>query len=340
MEEARHKAAIGQFPRVSVIMPARNEGKNLARVLDALHEAKRVYPAEVELILVDNGSTDDTAAIAASRGCRVVVEPRGPISRIRNFGASLAQGEVLAFLDSDCVVHPAWLTLCVEALVAKEIGGVGTRAIPELAKATWVQLGWYLLVSGACRPEHPQWLGTSNLLVRKETFQEVGGFNENLETAEDVDFCQKVRARHKLRLVERCPTIHLGESATILRLFKKELWRGKHSLRHMILSRRKREDLRSVALPLGYVLLVALFAGCSGIYPPFIILAVFTFLAAPAALMLKKRPRCEGARSLAAVYAVATVFIVARGVASILEIMEFSGVFLKVLQGRERGVAR
>ena len=64
---------------------------------------------------------------------------------------------------------------------------MGTRAIPDLKNATWVEKAWHNLISGSERPDFVDWLGTSNLFVRREEFLGLGGFSESLIAGKDVD---------------------------------------------------------------------------------------------------------------------------------------------------------
>src|SRR5438093_3363521 len=95
--------------RFSVVVPAYNEERLLARLLDTVDAAQAAYwggPARIEVIVADNLSTDRTAEIAAARGARVVSVEKRVIGAVRNGGARAASGEVLAFMDADLRIHP------------------------------------------------------------------------------------------------------------------------------------------------------------------------------------------------------------------------------------------
>src|SRR5690606_5957874 len=100
---------------ITVVIPAFNEQDCLAATLRALQAQD--YPAgRVEVIVVDNGSTDRTREIAAALGARVLVRPGVTIAALRNAGAAEARGEILAFLDADCVPAPDWARQAAERL--------------------------------------------------------------------------------------------------------------------------------------------------------------------------------------------------------------------------------
>jgi glycosyltransferase involved in cell wall biosynthesis len=120
------------LPPVSVVVAARNEEKTIGSCLDSLQALS--YPADrLEIIIVDNGSTDQTRARvrAGGDGCRLVVEERRGPAAARNRGVAEAKHGVIAFTDADCVVDPGWLVELVQPLHNPEIGvcGGAIRAI-------------------------------------------------------------------------------------------------------------------------------------------------------------------------------------------------------------------
>jgi glycosyltransferase involved in cell wall biosynthesis len=93
--------------RFSVIVPAYNEGAYLGRALHSLQHQD--YDGNYEIIVVDNNSTDDTAAVAARYGVRVVGEPRQGVCAARQRGVDCAQGEIIVSTDADTTQPPDWL---------------------------------------------------------------------------------------------------------------------------------------------------------------------------------------------------------------------------------------
>lgn len=131
------------LPTVTVVIPARNEERILERCLLALQ--RQPDPAE-EIIVVDNGSGDGTAAIAErfSR-VRVISEPRPGITYARTTGFDAARGEVIARIDADSLVRPDWVRRLRDAFASPGVDAVGGgAAIAELSpgEATWFTW-WY-----------------------------------------------------------------------------------------------------------------------------------------------------------------------------------------------------
>lgn len=307
---------------LTVIIPAKNEAKYIKKCIESLGNAIQKWGGKAEIILVDNGSKDTTKQIAEAKGCLVIEQLEGTISKLRNIGAKNARGNIMAFLDADCLVSPDWISFCLENFSDHTIAATGTRAVPDLERATWVEKAWYRLVSGAIRPDLVEWLGTSNLFVRKEVFSQIGGFDENLETGEDVDLCYRIGENYQIYLEKRINTIHLRESKTLKELFKREFWRGKSSLKTFKESNFSKKELPSVVVPainfFSMILLLILGAMRSSyIFIPLIIIFLF-----PVLFMIKKKVKTDLPIETMECYIVAFVYIGARSCSLFYELFE------------------
>ncbi|GAA2743223.1 glycosyltransferase family A protein [Terrabacter aerolatus] len=189
---------------VSVIVPVFNAAAHIAEQLEAL--ARQTFPGRWEVVLADNGSTDASMDIARCRedvlDLRIVdASDRGGPGHARNVGAAAARGEWLAFCDADDVVEPGWLAALHASrghadLVAGAIR-VDTLNTPAMAHAR----GGAALVDRL--PDGPAgflpYAPSGNLLVRRELFQQLGGWDETLRHCEDVDFSWRAQlAGHTL----------------------------------------------------------------------------------------------------------------------------------------------
>ncbi|MFI5454040.1 MAG: glycosyltransferase family 2 protein [Isosphaerales bacterium] len=105
---------------ISVIIPAFNEERYLPQTLEHLHRAEEHLEAvpdrDVEIIVVDNASSDRTAEIALAAGTRVIPVPEHNIARVRNAGAGAASGGLLIFLDADTLVPEILLSRIVQVM--------------------------------------------------------------------------------------------------------------------------------------------------------------------------------------------------------------------------------
>jgi cellulose synthase/poly-beta-1,6-N-acetylglucosamine synthase-like glycosyltransferase len=244
-------------PFVSFIIPALNEEDIIGRCLDAV--AGLNYDRELyECIVIDNGSRDDTLKIAAARGGKTFTMSGGTISRLRNFGAQKARGDFLAFVDADCVIDRDWLENALRHFRDSTVACVGSHpGIPE--PSTWVQKSWNVQSRSQASVEQVDWLPSMNILVRKNAFIEVRGFNESLMTCEDVDFCYRLKEKRYTIVSDRSiKSVHHGEAKTALEFFRKERWRGRGNLQGLLSHGIYWREVPSLALPISYLILIAL----------------------------------------------------------------------------------
>ena len=243
--------------KVSIIIPMKNEENNIRLCLDSI--AGNSYPKEeYEIICVDNGSTDRTLEVARGYTKNVYQLPDNTISALRNYGAQRAQGEYLAFIDSDCVADKFWLQSASMYFGSENMVCFGST--PEIpADATWVQKTWYLNKQIRSDVQRVEWLESMNLIVKKDVFRELGGFNEKLETCEDVDLCYRIGQKYQIISDKKIRVVHLGEAKTLGEFFKKEMWRGKGNLRGLKEHGLKFKEIPSILLPLYYLLLPLIF---------------------------------------------------------------------------------
>jgi len=233
---------------ISFVVPVKNDARRLDRCLESIAAAARGH--EYEVIVVDNGSTDDTVNVARRSDARVLVIPDKRVPELRNAGARIAEGAFIAFVDADHEIVPGWLPAALEVFASSDVAGAGSlyTAPPT---ATWVQRAYGALRGRTVGTADARWLGSGNLIVRREVFHALGGFDPSLDSCEDVDFCQRLRrAGWRLIADERLASIHHGDPATLSALFSAERWRGRNNLRVSVRNGLTWHDLPSVAAPL------------------------------------------------------------------------------------------
>ena len=209
------------FPYVSVIIPVYNEERHIGKCLESIKKLN--YPADrYEIVLVDNGSTDKTIDIANKFTDLIFICPELNVSGLRNYGVIKAKGEIYAFIDGDCVADADWLSIAVKSINAEEcVTGAYCQISPE---PTWVEKTWGLRIPQG-RREVPH-LGAANLIVPAGIFNKVGGFDNNLKTGEDYEFCIRVKKFTKVILDDRIKVTHYGNPKTIKEFMKREIWHG------------------------------------------------------------------------------------------------------------------
>jgi GT2 family glycosyltransferase len=161
-----------------------------------------------------------------------------------------ATGALLAFVDADHELGAEWLAAAAEIELEGDIGAIGARYSPPPA-GSWVQR-MYGAIRGRTVGRHDvDWLGSGNLVVRREAFDDVQGFDTELETCEDVEFCNRLRA-HGWRIVadDRMYSVHYGDPATLRQLFRSELWRGRDNLRVTLRGPLTLRSLPSLVMPM------------------------------------------------------------------------------------------
>lgn len=216
---------------ISIVIPMFNEARHIARTLQAARLAANAAGLECELLVVDNGSQDKGPQIARELGAQVLILPGLHIGALRNHGAAIASGEWLAFLDADIEMPGNWLSLLLELESGCQADVLGLDCDTP-TQAPWFAHAWQ---RRTLRPTthslHPaQWLPTANLLMRREWFVRVGGFDESLRTGEDKDLTMRLaQAGARLLAVNESVALHWGYEGSWREWVGKELWRqGSH----------------------------------------------------------------------------------------------------------------
>jgi glycosyltransferase involved in cell wall biosynthesis len=219
-------------PEISVIVPAFNEERVIGACLDSL--AQMDFPREqFEVVLVDNGSQDRTVQIAKSYRDRInlqIVEKSDVrISALRNLGARMASGNILAFLDADCLAPKTWLT-DVAALMAGVSGVAGAHYLLPPG-SSWVGRVWHRYQEAAMQGDVSH-VPAGDLVMSCADFWRVGGFDESIQTNEDYELCQRVRsAGMTVRAFPQIGVVHLGTAQNLRMFYRKQLWHGSHVLK-------------------------------------------------------------------------------------------------------------
>lgn len=242
---------------VSVIIPTYNEERFIGRCLDAVFAQD--YPGGmVEVIVVDNGSSDNTVALVRARGAQVHQFPAIPVGALRNRGARLATHEVLAFLDADCIPPRHWLQGCAEAMSQGACLTGDSYDIPE--HPHWIERAWFAQEPVGRRRTHL--IPAGDMILPRESFLALGGFNETLTAGEDAEFCLRARERLPIIADDRTRVVHLGNPASVHQFLARETWHGMGALGGLRLNWRDKPlagtlafALASVGQALGLVML-------------------------------------------------------------------------------------
>jgi glycosyltransferase involved in cell wall biosynthesis len=171
--------------RASIIIPAYNARKTLGECLTACLAQDR---PDFEIIVVDDGSTDDTSLIAQQfEAVRYHRQPNGGPASARNAGARLATGEILIYTDADCIPHADWLRQLTDGFEEGVVAVGGTYAIANPASRL------ARVIQAEIAQRHRQFkgdvdfLGSFNVAYRRDAFEAVGGFDESYRQASGED---------------------------------------------------------------------------------------------------------------------------------------------------------
>lgn len=246
---------------VSIIIPALNEEKNIGRCLESI--GNLAFPtSQYEVILVDNGSEDKTRGIAESFNrkldIKVLVQRAGSIGRLRNFGVRCARGNILSFLDADCTVCKEWMSQAIRDLSDISIGAAGSSHLS--AEGSWVAEAWDLNIAKRRVLGDVETLPSGNLFVRRESFLQVKGFDEELITNEDYDLCFRLRAIG-LRVYSdpKICAIHWGVPSDLMSFYKQQKWHGTHVFKVFLRNIREFRNFRAVSFGIYSAVCLVLF---------------------------------------------------------------------------------
>jgi len=213
---------------ISVVVPVYNGERFVERCLDAL--SKQIRPPD-EVIIVDDGSTDQSVALVESKPVQLIRQKHQGPAAARNRGVQAAAGELILFTDIDCEPEPAWVLEMEKSLSLPEVVGVKgayatkqTGIVPRLVQLEFEER--YDLLE-----KSPQidLIDTYSAGFHRENFQHVGGFNPALQKNEDVDLSYRLAtARNKLVFNRNAIVYHHHPEnywAYFISKMKKAYWR-------------------------------------------------------------------------------------------------------------------
>jgi glycosyltransferase involved in cell wall biosynthesis len=244
-----------QYPLVSVIITGKNEKDTIEKCIMAV--LNQSYP-KFEAIYIDSNSTDGTFQIAkklednrrdrkyCKRYLTISVDANSPGCG-RNCGVGFARGDIIAFVDADCVPEARWLENLVKHFTdnIRVVGGPNIHSRSSCSKpadAVYEVIETFLGSGGSAqflrieRPRYVNALPTCNLAIDRSLFYQIGGFNEALRFNEDSDLCYRIRkAGHKIFYSPEAKVNHLRGIKSYVdfsKLFKEYgYYRGKNVVR-------------------------------------------------------------------------------------------------------------
>lgn len=179
-----HSESPSQNDKVSIVIPTKNSSRTIEPCMRSIQQQTH---QNIEVIVVDGNSTDDTASIARTHGA-TVIQLDSERTKAKNLGAARSNGEFVVFLDSDMVLAPSVIESCVKACSQDEkVAGV---IIPEKS----VGSGYWVKVRDFERGFYKCTRIESARFFKKEMVQKVGGFDESVVFFEESTLPQKIEA--------------------------------------------------------------------------------------------------------------------------------------------------
>ena len=200
-------------PLISVVIPARDEERELPGCLSSIQRSAQHLPGSIEVIVVLNRCSDGTEELARQSGCRIAHDDSKNLSKIRNSGARLAQADILVTIDADSRMSEGLLPRVLVELRRPEVIGGGVLILPK----RW-SLG--IMLTGVCLLPYLLFERISGGLFfcRTQDFNTLGGFDESLASVEDIDFARRLRKLGASRN-QRFKTLWLHPIVTSCRKF-------------------------------------------------------------------------------------------------------------------------
>jgi len=201
---------------ITVIIPAKDAAAHIERGLRGALSQQNLA-VDYEIILVDDGSTDNTAEIAAGLGVRVIRQANAGPAAARNAGAQAAQGDILAFTDADCVPSPLWLYHLTQPFETPEIIGTkGTyRTHQKQLVPRFVQQEYGFKYVRMSRQESIDFIDTYSAAYRRSVFLENGGFDSAfaVPSVEDQELSFRLaRKGYRMVFTPEAVVYHLHDS--------------------------------------------------------------------------------------------------------------------------------
>ena len=240
---------------LSFVIPVRNDAVRLRRCLASIRNDASGIAAEI--IVADNGSSDDSAEAAREFGATVISLPNRRVSEVRNTAVLSTSTDILAFVDADHTLADGWTRAAMAALTDPAVSAVGAdyHAPPD---GTWVQKMYDNLRARAPQPRQTDWLPSGNLVVRRAAFNRARGFDATLESCEDVDLSRRLREDGgTLIATDALRSVHHGDPRTLRALFLAELWRGRDNLRVSLRERLTPRSAVGLAMTLAHLAALA-----------------------------------------------------------------------------------
>lgn len=181
-------------PQFSIVIPARNEERYIRNCLNSIIVQSKSCKHSVEIIVVLNRCTDQTEDIAKEFGAKIVTSDAKNLAAIRNTGLRAAAGEILVTIDADSIMSDNMLDKIAKTMSRGNFVGGGTMIIPERYSLGIVVTGLLIAAVGLFHG-----ISAGLFFCSRQAFEDIGGFDENSSSAEDISFAISLKKYAKKR---------------------------------------------------------------------------------------------------------------------------------------------
>lgn len=212
---------------ISVIIPFKNEEKNIDKCLSSL-ASQTTNIDNFEIIAINNGSTDGSIEIVKKYPKVKILDGKGLlVGAVRNLGARIAAGEILAFIDADCSAEPDWIENIRELTSSGNLivgGGIKLPTNPKIIEKYW-------LLEGDEGHVLPKELIGACTVISKDIFNNTGGFDESISSGEDTLLSTTLRScGFKIYMSRNISVTHHGNAKNPIDFIKRQIWHSENYL--------------------------------------------------------------------------------------------------------------
>ncbi|SOB75158.1 Glycosyltransferase involved in cell wall bisynthesis [Marinobacter sp. LV10R510-11A] len=274
-------------PYFSIVIPAYNEEDHIGSCLQSIFTLN-YDSAKYEVIVVDNGSQDRSYEIALNFDqAKVFQLLEGNVGAVRNHGAAQARGQILIFIDADCLMDEDWLNRA-EQLINDWPNYVYGGGVKLPIDATWIETSWLLESKG--QPTLPKHLIGASTVLSTKLFWEINGYNELVSSGEDTDLHNRLTSNNSPVLIDHALDVtHLGNAKTLMQFLQRQIWHSENYISNIIQSVKDPVFLATsvfIILPF-FVLIQSIFLSSSNIT----IISLLSWGSIPFLLSLKRMSR-------------------------------------------------
>ena len=215
-------------PTVTIVIPAYNSAKTIAHAIEGC--LKQDYSSDkLEIIVVDDGSIDNTKGIVDRYNVRYIYQHNQGPAAARNNGWKHANGDIVAFLDSDCIPRKYWIRKMVNNYTSPSVVCVGSRyGIANRKNLLACCIFFEFIVRYKRMPRHPKFLGSHGYSFRKSFLENIGGYSEEYKMAshEDNELAYRIIAKGYTTFFDKSNIVDHYFPTNFLKYLRIQFWHG------------------------------------------------------------------------------------------------------------------